>query len=237
MKRPVVDGRYSMRSERCARVRLMASDALKVAEDRLSAGDFPRAIRALQSMGTAADRADYEALTRIAGEIRDRTSKGRERTQCEGLIEHAEKSIRLIDHPEERVTFTAPSPFRQGMPVSTSNDVPGWEVTEYIGEVFGLVVRSRGAFPAFGANLKSVVGGELKTMTNLLRDTRKQAIERMVEEAGARGADAVIATRFDVTSMGDTAGWTEICAYGTAVRARKFADQETPGPRDGAESP
>ena len=211
----------------------MANDATRAAEEYLSAGDFPRAIRALQSLGTAADRTDYETLTRLAGEIRDRTSKGRERVQCDGLITHAEKSIRLIDHPEERVTVARPSPFRQGLPVSTANEVPGWEVTEYIGEVFGLVVRSRGAFPAFGANLKSVVGGELKTMTNLLRDTREQAIERMVEEAEARGADAVIATRFDVTSIGDTAGWTEICAYGTTVRARKLAGQQMGDQQDG----
>lgn len=73
-------------------------------------------------------------------------------------------------------------------------------------------------------------------MTNLLRDTREQAIERMVEEAEARGADAVIATRFDVTSMGDTAGWTEICAYGTAVRARKLAGQQMGDQQDGAET-
>jgi uncharacterized protein YbjQ (UPF0145 family) len=111
--------------------------------------------------------------------------------------------------------------FREGIPVSTSNEVPGWEVTDYIGEVFGLVVRSRGAFPQFGANLKAVFGRELKTMTNLLRETRQDAVGRMVEEAEARGADAVIAMRFDVTTMGDTAGWTEICAYGTAVHATK----------------
>jgi uncharacterized protein YbjQ (UPF0145 family) len=104
------------------------------------------------------------------------------------------------------------------MPVSTSNEIPGWEVTGYIGEIFGLVVRSRGAFPQIGANLKSVFGGELKTMTNLLRDTREQAISRLIEEAQKRGANAVIAMRFDVTSMGDTAGWTEVCAYGTAVK-------------------
>lgn len=96
--------------------------------------------------------------------------------------------------------------------------------------------RSRGAFPSFGANLRSVVGGELKTMTNLLRDTREQAIERMVEEAEARGADAVIAARFDVTSMGDAAGWTEICAYGTAVRARKLTRHEMPEEREGLSS-
>jgi uncharacterized protein YbjQ (UPF0145 family) len=66
-----------------------------------------------------------------------------------------------------------------------------------------------------------VFGGELKTMTNLLRETRQDAVGRLVDEAQARGADAVIAMRFDVTTMGDTAGWTEVCAYGTAVRATK----------------
>jgi uncharacterized protein YbjQ (UPF0145 family) len=219
---------------RYAKVCVMGNDATTAAEEYLSRGDFSRAIRALQTLGAAADRTDYKALIRLAREIREQTSKGRERVQCDGLIAHAEKSIRFIDHPEERVVIAIPSPFRQGLPVSTSNDVPGWEITEYVGEVFGLIVRSRGAFPTFGANLKSVVGGELKTMTNLLRDTRKQAIERMVEEAEARGADAVIAMRFDVTSMGDTAGWTEICAYGTAVRARELADQEMANRQDGA---
>jgi uncharacterized protein YbjQ (UPF0145 family) len=113
------------------------------------------------------------------------------------------------------------SPYRTGIPVSTSNEVPGWEITNYVGEVFGLVVRSRGAFPQIGANLKAVFGGELKTMTNLLRNTRQEAIGRMVAEAAERGADAVVAMRFDVTSMGDTAGWTEVCAYGTAVKGRQ----------------
>ncbi len=112
------------------------------------------------------------------------------------------------------------SSVRVGIPVSTANEIPGWEVTEYVGEIFGLVVRSRGAFPQLGANLKSLLGGELGTMTNLLRETREQAVQRLVEEAEHRGADAVIAMRFDITSMGDTAGWTEVCAYGTAVKAR-----------------
>jgi uncharacterized protein YbjQ (UPF0145 family) len=112
------------------------------------------------------------------------------------------------------------------MPVSTSNEVPGWEITGYIGEVFGLVVRSRGAFPQLGANLKSVFGGELRTMTNLLRDTREHAIGRMVEEAHERGANAVVAMRFDVTTMGDTAGWTEVCAYGTAVTGHQLSSGE-----------
>jgi uncharacterized protein YbjQ (UPF0145 family) len=112
---------------------------------------------------------------------------------------------------------------RRGIPVSTSNEVPGWVITEYIGEVFGVVVRSGGPFAQVGANLKSAFGRELGTMTKLLSDTRQQAIVRLVEEAVRRDADAVIAMRFDVTSMGDTAGWTEVCAYGTAVAASKIA--------------
>jgi uncharacterized protein YbjQ (UPF0145 family) len=207
----------------------MADDSIEAAKSYASAGDFQRAIRALQSLGTSVSRDDYEALAELAADISDRTAKGRERAQCEGLLSHAEQSIWRLDHPEMAVVAAPASRFRQGMPVSTSNDVPGWEVTGYIGEVFGLIVRTRGAFPTFGANLKSLVGGELKTMTNLLRDAREQAVERMVEEAEAREADAVIAARFDVSSMGETAGWTEICAYGTAVRAKRLpgADQRT----------
>jgi uncharacterized protein YbjQ (UPF0145 family) len=110
--------------------------------------------------------------------------------------------------------------FRVGMPVATANELPGWEITAYVGEVFGLVVRSPGAVPQIGASLKSVLGGELRTMTNLLRSTREQAVQRLAEEAEGRGADAVIAMRFDITTMGDPAGWTEVCAYGTAVSAR-----------------
>ena len=62
-------------------------------------------------------------------------------------------------------------------------------------------------------------GGELKGMTKPLIDSRQQVIERMVEEAEAKGANAIIAMRFDTSEMGDT--WTEICAYGTAVRIHK----------------
>jgi uncharacterized protein YbjQ (UPF0145 family) len=115
--------------------------------------------------------------------------------------------------------------FRTGMPVSTANGVPGWEVTGYLGEVFGLVVRAQGAFPQRGSSLHAVLGGELTAMTKLLSDTRQDAILRLVEEAEHRGADAVIAMRFDVTSMGDSAGWTEICAYGTAVSASRLNPQ------------
>jgi uncharacterized protein YbjQ (UPF0145 family) len=105
------------------------------------------------------------------------------------------------------------------MLITTANDLPGWEITETLGEVFGLTVRSRNVGSQIGAGLKSLVGGELKGMTKALVDSRLQVIERMVEEAQAKGADAIVAMRFDTSEMGGN--WTEICAYGTAVRARK----------------
>ena len=85
--------------------------------------------------------------------------------------------------------------------------------------MFGVTVRSRNVGSQLGAGFKSLVGGELKGMTKALVDSRLQVIERMVEEAQAKGADAIVAMRFDTSEMGGN--WTEICAYGTAVRARK----------------
>jgi len=103
--------------------------------------------------------------------------------------------------------------------ITTMNDVPGHTIEEVFGEVFGLTVRSRNIGSQLGAGLKSILGGELKGMTKALADSREQVTQRMVEEAEAKGANAVIAMRFDTSEMG--ANWTEICAYGTAVRIRK----------------
>src|SRR2546430_16484938 len=105
------------------------------------------------------------------------------------------------------------------MLISTMNDLPGFEVTEVLGEVFGLTVRSRNAFSQMGSGLKSMFGGELKGMTQALTDSRTQVMERMVAEAELKGANAILAMRFDTSEMGTN--WTEICAYGTATRVRK----------------
>jgi uncharacterized protein YbjQ (UPF0145 family) len=103
------------------------------------------------------------------------------------------------------------------MLISTMNDIPGYEVTEVLGEVFGLTVRARNFGSQIGSGLKSLVGGELKGMTKNLVASRQEVIQRMVEEAQAKEADAVLAFRFDTSEMGGN--WTEICAYGTAVKA------------------
>ena len=105
------------------------------------------------------------------------------------------------------------------MLITTANDLPGYEIVETLGEVFGLTVRSRNVGSQIGASFKSILGGELKGMTKALMDSRQQVMERMVEEAEAKGGDAIVAMRFDTSEMGQN--WTEICAYGTAVRIRK----------------
>ena len=105
------------------------------------------------------------------------------------------------------------------MLIATTNEIAGHEIEEVYGEVFGLTVRSRNIGSQFGAGLKSIFGGELKGMTKALVDSREQVVQRMVEEAEAKGANAIVAMRFDTSEMGQN--WTEICAYGTAVKIRK----------------
>src|SRR4051794_3284817 len=105
------------------------------------------------------------------------------------------------------------------MLISTMNDLPGWQIDETLGEVFGLTVRSRNVGSQIGASFKSLVGGELKGMTKMLAEGRQDATERLVAEAETKGGNAVVAFRFDTSELGST--WTEICAYGTAVRAHQ----------------
>jgi uncharacterized protein YbjQ (UPF0145 family) len=106
------------------------------------------------------------------------------------------------------------------MLIVTTNDLLGYEIEEVFGEVFGLTVRSRNVGSTIGAGLKSLRGGELKGMTKMLVEGREHATERLIEEAEGKGANAILAFRFDSSELGTT--WTEICAYGTAVRARKL---------------
>jgi uncharacterized protein YbjQ (UPF0145 family) len=105
------------------------------------------------------------------------------------------------------------------MILSTMNDLPGYEVTEVLGEVFGITVRSRNVGSQLGAGFKSLVGGELKGMTKMLAASRTEAQDRLAETAQAKGADAILAMRFDTSEF--QAG-QEMCAYGTAVKIRKL---------------
>ena len=106
------------------------------------------------------------------------------------------------------------------MLITTTNEIAGYEIQEVIGEVFGLTVRSRNLGSQIGASFKSFVGGELGGMTKMLAEGREEAISRLVEEAEQKGGNAILAMRFDTSELGST--WTEICAYGTAVRIEKL---------------
>jgi uncharacterized protein YbjQ (UPF0145 family) len=101
------------------------------------------------------------------------------------------------------------------MIVSTAPFVAGYRIGETKGQTFGLVVRSRGLGGNISASLRSLVGGEIHEYTELLEDTRRQALDRMIENANLMGADAVISMRFDSSELGNT--MSEIVAYGTAV--------------------
>jgi uncharacterized protein YbjQ (UPF0145 family) len=99
--------------------------------------------------------------------------------------------------------------------VATTPYIAGAQVTRTLGQVFGLVVRSRGLGGNIAAGLRSLVGGEIHEYTELLEDTRRQALDRMVRNAALMGANAVVSMRFDSSEIGTT--MSEIVAYGTAV--------------------
>lgn len=101
------------------------------------------------------------------------------------------------------------------MIVATTPFVAGHRVVETKGQAFGLVVRSRGMAGNLAAGLRSIVGGEIKEYTSLLEDTRRQAIDRLVQNATLMGANGVISMRFDSSELAGT--MSEIVAYGTAV--------------------
>ena len=101
------------------------------------------------------------------------------------------------------------------MIIATAPYVAGYRVQETKGQVFGLVVRSRGLGGNLVAGLRSIVGGEIHEYTSLLEDTRRQALDRLVKNATLLGANAVVSMRFDSSELSGT--MSEIVAYGTAV--------------------
>jgi uncharacterized protein YbjQ (UPF0145 family) len=103
--------------------------------------------------------------------------------------------------------------------VVTTNDILGYRVVQTYGEVFGVIVRSRNVFSNFGASFRTIFGGEVKGYTRLLADSREHALARLRQAAGEKGANAVLAMRFDSGDIGNI--MNEVAAYGTAVRIEK----------------
>ena len=103
--------------------------------------------------------------------------------------------------------------------VTTSNDLPGYRVSRNLGMVRGVVVRSRSILGTIGAGLQTIVGGNITLFSDLCEQTRQHAYELMVQHAAARGANAVIAMRYDANEI--MQGVTEVLAYGTAVQVER----------------
>lgn len=101
------------------------------------------------------------------------------------------------------------------MLITTTEAIPGKDY-EVIGDVFGLTTQSKNVFKNIGANLKNIVGGEIKAYTEMLEESREKAIERLKQNAKDMGADAVVMMRFDSGSIGTD--MQSVAAYGTAVK-------------------
>lgn len=123
-------------------------------------------------------------------------------------------SVHIQKNAEAGIGLAQPSN-HHGVIVCTGNDVPGYKIVKNYGVVYGITVRSRNIGASLGAVMKSLKGGELKTMTNNVVRSRDEALDRMVSGVQEVGGNAVYAFRFDGGSLGE--GWTEICCYGTAV--------------------
>jgi uncharacterized protein YbjQ (UPF0145 family) len=102
-----------------------------------------------------------------------------------------------------------------GMPMTTALELPGATIRDNLGICYGLVVRSMGFTGGVTASFKALRRGEISEYTQLLEDSRRHAIDRMIDNARLMGADAVVAVRFDSSEIGGQ--FTEIVAYGTAV--------------------
>jgi uncharacterized protein YbjQ (UPF0145 family) len=102
-----------------------------------------------------------------------------------------------------------------GLPMTTAPTLPGLTIRDNLGVIYGLVVRSMGWAGGVAAGFKALRRGEITQYTQLLEDSRRHAIDRMIDNARLLGADAIVAVRFDSSEIGQQ--FTEIVAYGTAV--------------------
>ncbi|WP_128895978.1 YbjQ family protein [Longirhabdus pacifica] len=108
------------------------------------------------------------------------------------------------------------------MMITTTEHMKGYEVTEVLGSTFGVVVRARGLGGDITASIKGLFGGEIKQYTQMIEDARKQAIDRMVENAAQMGGNGITMMRFDSGDVGSN--MSEVVAYGTAVKIRKIVE-------------
>src|SRR3954469_25971402 len=163
----------------------------------------------------AQDRADR--LEHAGARLGDRSGLRRELEFASAAVLHSSRTCpgSLTGKP---CTFRVVTPYAARMPelpITTANELPGMTVRENLGIAFGLVVRSMGFAKGFSAGLKALRQGEISRYTELLEDSRRHALDRMVANARLLRANGIVAMRFDTSEVGQQL--TEIVAYGTAV--------------------
>lgn len=124
----------------------------------------------------------------------------------------------MENDPLQRRTPYEVSPRRYSVShhmVTTAFELPNFRLTQNLGVVRGIVVRSRNVFATLGATLQTIVGGNITVWTTLCEQTRADAFEIMIQHASEIGANAIIGARYDTTEL--STGVTEVLAYGTAV--------------------
>ncbi|MGH9904051.1 MAG: YbjQ family protein [Pyrinomonadaceae bacterium] len=131
------------------------------------------------------------------------------------------------DSLDRRVPYAVSPPrysVSHGM-VTTAFELPNYRITQNLGVVRGIVVRSRNIFATLGATFQTIVGGNITVWTKLCEDTRADAFDIMIQHATEIGANAVVGARYDTTEI--AAGVTEVLAYGTAVVVEPSNPEET----------
>ncbi|HCN18425.1 MAG: YbjQ family protein [Psychrobacter sp.] len=123
------------------------------------------------------------------------------------------------------------------MTVQLSNleHLPNYQITERLDVVYGSTVRSKHVGKDLFAGLKNIVGGELTAYTELLEESRQEAIDRMIIKAEALGADAIVGLRFSTSSIAQ--GASELFVYGTAVKAVPMSQQSYQNPPNDGQQP
>lgn len=124
---------------------------------------------------------------------------------------------------------TRPKPLAADFYTTTANELAGFRITQQLGIVRGITVRSRSVFGSFGAAIQRFFGGEISLLTELCERTRSDAFGLAVEHARALGANGLVALRYDATEI--MPGVSEVICYGTAVRVvgSRDADERSAG--------
>ena len=104
--------------------------------------------------------------------------------------------------------------------ITTSTELAGYRITANLGVVRGITVRSRNIFMNIGAGIQTLIGGNISIYSELCEKTRQEAFDLLVQHADEKGADGLIAIRYDANEI--MGGVTEVLAYGTAVKIQKI---------------